>query len=278
MDVFLDYKLVTSVLLILGSLSVKYFLKKGLKYIAKKKKSDHRYLVNSVNNFYNLLLVIVLFYLWSGELQQFAFSIAAFVVAIVLATREYIQCLIGFLYVTSTRPFRVGDWVQTGQFCGEVTATDWAKLTMLEIDQSNYSYTGKTLFVPNNQSITQPIKNLNFLKRYVPHSFTITMENNYDPYQNFDMLLDKAKEYCVDFQGVAERYNALIERSLDITLAGPDPSIGISTTLMGRVNTCFTVFCPTEKAAEIEAMLTRDFFSVRQQSMGIVNLMNQNDE
>lgn len=278
MNIFLDYKLVTSVLLILGSLPLKHYFKLGLKYRAKKKKTDHRYLINSVNNFYNLLLVIILFYLWSSELQQFAFSIAAFVVAIVLATREYIQCFIGFLYVTSTRPFRVGDWVQTGHFCGEVTATDWAKLTMLEIDQSDYSYTGKTLFVPNNQLITQPIKNLNFLKRYVPHNFTITMDHHYDPYENFDLLMERAQGYCVDFQSVAERYNALIERSLDITVAGPDPSIAISTTEMGRVNTSFTIFCPTEKASEIEAKLTKDFFLARNKTMKAENVHDQSDE
>ncbi len=271
MDIFLEYKLTTSILVILLSSPVKHYLKIWLKHWAKKRQSDHRYLINSINNLYNLLLVIMLFYLWSEELQRFAFSIAAFVVAIVLATREYIQCFIGFLYVTSTRPFRVGDWVQTGHFCGEVTATDWAKLTMLEIDQSDYSYTGKTLFIPNNQLITQPIKNLNFLKRYVPHSFIITMANNYDPYKNMDSLLNKAKEYCVDFQSVAERYNALIERSLDIIVPGPDPSIAISTTDMGKINTCFTVFCPTEKASEIEAKLTQDFFSMRENSSKCIN-------
>ncbi len=278
MDFFVDYKLVTSLLMIFLSSPIKYYVKKWLKYRGKKKQVDHRYLINSVNNLYNLALIIILFYLWSEELQRFAFSIAAFVVAIVLATREYIQCFIGFLYVTSTRPFRVGDWVQTGHFCGEVTATDWAKLTMLEIDQSDYSYTGKTLFVPNNQLITQPIKNLNFLKRYVPHNFIITMDSDYNPYENMDYLLLKAKEYCVDFQSVAERYNALIERSLDITVLGPDPSIAVSTTELGRIKTSFTIFCPTEKASEIEAKLTYDFFSIREKNVNRKTQKKSEDE
>jgi small-conductance mechanosensitive channel len=210
--------------------------------------------------------VIAIFYVWNAELQKFALSIAVFVVAIVLATREYIQCFIGFLYVTSIRPFRVGDWVQTGSFCGEVTGTDWAKLTMLEIDPNGYLYTGKTLFIPNNQLITQPIKNLNFLKRYVAHSFTITMDNCYQPYQNLDALLCKAKKYCDDFYGVAERYNSMIERSLDAPLPGPGPSISISTSDLGRIKTIFTVFCPTDQALAIEKKLTYEFFQLKNEN------------
>lgn len=270
MNIFLEHKLITSLLLVVLSYPVKHYLAIWLKSRAKKKQLDHRYLINTLKNLLNLLVVVVIFALWSHELQRFALSIAAFVVAIVLATREYIQCFIGFLYVTSTRPFRIGDWVQTGQFCGEVTATDWAKLTMLEIDQTNYSYTGKTLFIPNNQLITQPIKNLNFLKRYIPHHFTITMNSSYDPYVNIEALLNKAKEYCADFQNVAERYNALIERNLDVSLYGPDPSISISTTDMARIRTSFTIFCPTEKATEIEGKLTHDFFKLKSHGLNSV--------
>jgi small-conductance mechanosensitive channel len=262
MALFLEHKLITSIVLILLSYPIKHYLRAWFKYHADKKKSDHRYLSNSVKNLTNLILVVVLFYLWNAELQRFTLSIAAFAVAIVLATREYIQCFIGFLYVTSTNPFRVGDWVQTGSFFGEVTGTDWAKLTMLEIDSNDYSYTGKTLYIPNNQLITQPIKNLNFLKRYVSHTFTITMSNNYQPYKNLDILLSKAKEYCDDFKDVAERYSAMIERSLDVSLPGPDPSISISTTDLARIKTNFTIFCPTDKASAIENKLTYDFFKL----------------
>lgn len=261
-DLVMEHKLFTSIFIIASAYPVKHYLAKWLKLRARKKKLDHRSVINSVKNILNLLMLIALIYLWNAELQKFALSVAAFVVAIVLATREYIQCLIGFLYVTSTSPFRIGDWVQTGPFCGEVTSTDWAKLTMLEIDQNSYGYTGRTLYIPNNQLITQPIKNLNFLKRYVSHQFSITMNNSYPPYKNKAKLLEKAKEYCADFHNVAERYNTLIQNRLDVLLPGPAPSITIATTEMGRIKTSFVIFCPTEKAVEIQEKLTEDFFSL----------------
>lgn len=277
MSIFFEYKLVASILLILLSYPIKHYLAIWLKKRAKKKQFEYRNVTNTTKNLVNFLLVVILFVLWGDALQKFAFSIAAFIVAIVLATREYIQCLIGFLYVTSTRPFRVGDWVQTGTFCGEVTETDWAKLTMLEIDENSYSYTGKTLFIPNNQLITQPIKNLNFLKRYIPHKFVLTMNHNYDPYKNFDRLLAKAQEYCADFQSVAERYNAMIERTLDVTVAGPEPSISISTTESGRIKTSFTIFCPTDQATGIQKKLTYDFFKFNAESFQHQDLIVSDD-
>jgi len=260
MTLFIEYKLFTSLALIIFILLSKHYLIIWIRYRALKKHKEHRSFTNAFKNIANFGLLIILLYLWSPELQKFAISIAAFIVAIVLATREFIQCFIGFLYITSTNPFRVGDWVQTKDHCGEVISTDWAKLTMLEVDIESYSYTGKTLYIPNNQLITSPIKNLNFLKRYVSHQFTITMESGFDPYKFKSELLDKVKSLCEDFTEVAQRYNSIIERSLDVNIPGPDPVISISTTDLGRVKTTFTIFCPTEKIFEIEESITEFFF------------------
>ena len=278
MNILLEYKFLTSIVFVIFTLLLKHYLIIWIRFTAKKKQKEHRYLTNALKNIFNLAVLIILFYLWIPELQNFAISIAAFVVAIVLATREFIQCFIGFLYITSTNPFRVGDWVQTKDHCGEVISTDWAKLTMLEVDLNSYSYTGKTLFIPNNQLITSPIKNLNFLKRYVSHKFTITMNSGYQPYKYKAELLEVAKQYCEDFKVVAERYNSIIERSLDVVIPGPEPEISITTTELGRINTTFVIFCPTEKSFEIEEKLTEYFFNLVQSSGNSVARTVNEDE
>jgi small-conductance mechanosensitive channel len=192
-------------------------------------------------------------------MQNFAFSIAAFSVAIVLATREFIQCVIGFFYLVSTRPFRIGDWIEVDQFVGEVSATDWIKTTLLEVNIKTYEYTGKTLFIPNNKLMTSPIKNLNFLKRYATHHFIITRDQSVNPFVFIDKIIENAKSYCADFHDVAVRYNQMIERRLDITISGPDPHIKISTTELGDTEIEITIFCPTERAIEIEQAIYADF-------------------
>ncbi|MFT2091313.1 mechanosensitive ion channel family protein [Paraglaciecola sp. 2405UD69-4] len=241
------------------ALSTKYLIVKWLRSHAKSKGADKRDLVNNVKNFLNFMMIVLILGIWSHEIQKFAFSIAAFSVAIVLATREFIQCVIGFFYLVSTRPFRIGDWIEVGEFVGEVSATDWIKSTLLEVNIENYEYTGKTLFIPNNKLMTSPIKNLNFLKRYATHHFIITRDQSVNPFVFIDKILENAKQYCEDFYDVAVRYNQMIERRLDVPITGPDPQIKVSTTELGDTEIEITIFCPTERAIEIEQAICADF-------------------
>ena len=255
----LTNKYVQTLLLILLFFAVKQLLVKVIKL---KSRKDKRLQINMVNNIFTLLLLIMIVNVWSEEIQKFAISIAAFIVAIVLATREFIQCFIGFVYLLSSRPFRIGDWIQVGDHFGEVHSTDWAKLTLLEVNRDDYQYTGKTLYVPNSQLITSVIKNLNFLKRYAMHHFTIVRDDSVNPFEFLDTLYEKAQQYCNDFNEVAIRYNQLIESRLDINITGPEPHIQVATSDIGNTQVFFTIFCPTERALEIEQQLTCDFMQL----------------
>jgi small-conductance mechanosensitive channel len=261
-DLIISNKLILTLLIALALTALKHSLVKLVKKIARKKGSDKRDLVNNIRNFLNFVLIVVLLSIWASELQRFALSIAAFAVAIVLATREFIQCIIGFFYLMSTRPFRIGDWIQVGEYVGEVSETDWIKSTLLEVDIHAYEYTGKTLYIPNNKLITSPIKNLNFLKRYATHHFTIIRDSSVNPFLFLDELYEKALHYCEAFKDVAARYNQIIERRLDVKIAGPDPHISISTTELGDTCVKFVVFCPTEQASKIEGKITEDFMAL----------------
>nr|WP_259366897.1 mechanosensitive ion channel family protein [Colwellia sp. BRX8-7] len=162
----------------------------------------------------------------------------------------------------SSRPFRIGDWVQVGNHYGEVHSTDWAKLTLLEVNVDDYQYTGKTLYLPNSQLITSVIKNLNFLKRYAMHHFTIVRDDSVNPFEFIDELYTRASLYCSDFKEVAIRYNQLIENRLEVNITGPEPHIQVATSEVGDTQIFFTIFCPTEIALEIEQKLTADFMTL----------------
>ncbi|TKB47484.1 mechanosensitive ion channel family protein [Thalassotalea mangrovi] len=256
-------KLMITALVIILSFLLKQVIIRLLKSKASKTGVDHRHTLNTVRNIVNLLVVIAVFIVWSAELQKFAISIAAFVVAIVLVTKEIIQCFIGFIYMQSTAPFRIGDWIKIGDFTGEVSETDWAKVILLEVDINTYEYTGKSVFIPNNQFMTLPLKNLNFMRRYVNHTFSIVREANHiNPFVLKQPLLDKALSYCHPFNDVAERYNALIENRLEVKISGPAPSVTITTTELGKVKVTFSVFCPTHEAFVIEQKLTNDMLQL----------------
>ncbi len=262
LDLILHNRLAATLLITTVVISIKYLLVSLIRNRAKRVGKDRRYLVSNIRNLLNFTLVLVLLSIWINEIQNFALSIAAFAVAIVLATREFIQCVIGFFYLMSSRPFRIGDWIQVDDFAGEVSATDWIKTTVLEVDLERYQYTGKTVFIPNNKLISSPIKNLNFLRRYVTHHFTITRDEDVNPYLFIDALRERAKQECSDFYDVATRYNHIIERRLDVKISGPEPHIEVSTNDIGHTQIRCTIFCPTERALEIEQKVTAAFMQM----------------
>ncbi|CAM4186105.1 mechanosensitive ion channel family protein [Pseudoalteromonas ostreae] len=254
------------VLISLAMITIAFTLKalvdKFARHKAEKKEKDIRYISHNIKHFINLATVLLLLFVWSTEIQNFALSIAAFAVAIVFATREFIQCIIGFFYLVTTRPFRVGDWVQVGEYYGEIAETDWIKTTMHEIDMHTYQFSRKTIYIPNNKLITSPIKNLNFVKRFTTHHFSIVRKESFNPYPIYETLTTKAKQYCEEFQDVAGRYNSIIERKLDAKISGPEPEIHFSTTELGEFKASFTLFCPTDKALGIEHKLTAFFMEL----------------
>ncbi|WP_444922165.1 mechanosensitive ion channel family protein [Microbulbifer sp. CnH-101-G] len=227
-------------------------------------KADKRRRINTVHNLGNLLLVIGVIAVWITELREFALSIAAFSVAIVLALREVVQCLVGGLYQANMRSFTVGDWVKVGDQFGEVTDSDWLSTTLLEIDPHGLGngYTGTTLYIPNNAFFTQPVKNLNFKRRYIEHSFSITRESGkVNPFEAKNFIAERLKEHCESFREVAERYCKLIENRMGVELAGPDAKVCITSNELGHDVITVTVFCPREEATNIEQLVTEDFYN-----------------
>lgn len=220
--------------------------------------TNRRYKVNLFKNIANLLILIGVVAFWATELQSLAFSIAAFMVAIVLATREFIQCFLGYMYAVSARPFRVGDWVQLNHMSGEVVELDWAKVTLLEIDEHSSDYTGRHLYIPNSQIVTKSVVNLNFLKRYALHSFMVTLEPIANPYEVLPQLIERARVYCEPFKDVAERYKSYIERQLDTEFIEIEPVVEIVTNQYAKFQISVTLFCPSELKHELQQSMTAD--------------------
>lgn len=254
-----SHKLLTSLFMVVLFLAVKKILIKLLRHQSKRRGEDKRHSINTIDQLGNALLVVLLLTLWANELQSLALSIAAFMVAIVFATRELIQCFIGFVYYMTTRPFRVGNWVQLGNHVGEVVELDWAKTTLLEVDPESYTYTGKHVYVPNNQLMNQVVKNLNFLRRYRLHNFQITNEPFANPYVLLAPFQATVTEHCAHFRVVAERYKSLIERNLDAGFISIDPEIEIVTNHLAKIIIKIGLFCPSDEAFTLEQKIRADW-------------------
>lgn len=210
------------------------------------------------------LLLIALFLLWQSEISQFALSLTAIAVAVVVASKEIILCFTGSIQRASSRSFQIGEWIEVGSLCGEVIEHNLMATKIQEIDlqHGTYNYTGKTVTFPNSLFFTTPVKNLNFMKRYVYHEFSITVKETANLYPLVPSLLARIDDHCEDFYEVATRYNHVIERHAGVDLPGADPHIQVTTTELGDPQVHVRLFCPTERATELEQLIREDFMTM----------------
>ncbi|MCG9682174.1 mechanosensitive ion channel family protein [Vibrio sp. Isolate23] len=208
--------------------------------------------------------VLLLFILWKSEINEFALSVTAIAVAIVVASKEIILCFTGSIQRASSRSFRVGDWIEVGKLCGEVIEHNMMATVIQEIDlhHGQYHYTGKTATLPNSMFFTYPVKNLNFMKRYVYHNFSIVLAEFVNLYPLVPIMIEKIEEHCHYFSDVATRYNAMIEKHAGVDLPGAEPHIHINSGATGEQVVHFMIFCPTDKATHLEQEIRKDFMEL----------------
>lgn len=210
-----------------------------------------------------LLIILGLVAIWWPELREFALSIAAAAVALVIATKELILCFSGSVLKAGSGAFGIGDWIEVGDLRGEVIEQSVLSTTIQELDteNNNYEYTGKTVTIPNSLFLTQSVKNMNFMKRYVFHRFTIVTEPELNPFEAKAWILQRIDTYSEEFIDIARRYNAMIEKRAGIDIPGAEPRVRIRTSDAGRNEFTVIIFCPTAQAVELEQRVTRDFMT-----------------
>lgn len=217
--------------------------------------------LSNVKNGSAMGIALGLFLIWLPQLETFALSITAFVVALVIATKELILCVSGSILRASSNAYSVGDWIEVGEIRGEVIDRNLVATTLVELDPSKNTYerTGKTVVVPNSMLLTHAVKNMNFMRRYVFHSFTLTTDFDVDVFEARRVILEKAAIYSAGFAEVARRYNGIIERNSGIDIAGPEPRVRITTSSLGKLEFTVIIFCPAREAWELEQKITEDF-------------------
>lgn len=260
----MTYKLVFTALIFLVMGITRRFLLSMIRGDVSFLSDDQRKWMSRTKNGVFAGTLIALFILWQSEINEFALSVTAIAVAIVVASKEIILCLTGSIQRASSRSFRVGDWIEVGQLCGEVIDHNMMATVIQEIDllHGQYHYTGKTATLPNSMFFTYPVKNLNFMKRYVFHNFKIVVPHFVNLFPLLPELRTRIQEHFSHFIDVARRYNSMIEKHAGVDLPSAEPHIEITSTNAGELVVHFMIFCPTERANQFEQMIRQDFMEI----------------
>ena len=248
-------EVITSLIIIGAFLIVRIFLIRLIKSGPEILTDEQRRWGVRIKNATWIAILIGLFFVWAPQLHTLALSITAFALAVVIATKELLTCLIGGFLRAGTRGFKVGDWLSVEGITGEIIDIDLVGKT--------YQFTGKSHYVPNSKLLTNSFSKLTFMKTFVIHDVQVTLQNvPADP----ELLMGKLKEitekHFAPHHEEAIKFNEEFERVSGLDLHDADPQFFLSTRDFSHVIFTARLLLPTKLAASLESDIILEFLSL----------------
>lgn len=223
---------------------------------------ERRRWVTRIKNGTFVVVFIGLAMIWAPQLQTFALSLTAFVVAFVIATKEMILCFTGSLLRMSTQPYKVGDWVTIDSVMGEVVDIDAFTTRVEEIDHKTLQYTGKKITIPNAKLFTTQVENKNFIKNYMFMDIALAVQcGDIDPSDIFNRFQDIVAGHIAPLRADADSFMKRVSRKAGIDFRDASPSFGMRTSDLGHYIFTTRICVPTAQAEAVNIAITRDFLS-----------------
>jgi small-conductance mechanosensitive channel len=190
----------SSIFLLIFLLLFKYLVTHQIQNSKMPREVRRRWLIN-IRNWSTLLIILGLAIIWSAAIHNFALSLAAIAVAMVLATKELILCILGGILKASSQPFKMGDRVEIDGMRGDIIGGNLLVTQILEIGPDNltHQYTGRSISLPNSLFLSKPVLNESFMHKYVLHVFKVPLKDAENWKVAEEIMLKAANHECEPF-------------------------------------------------------------------------------
>ncbi len=163
-----------------------------------------------------VLAIALLAWLWSDTFHSIATLLGLVAAALVLALKDLVANMAGWLLIHSRRLFRVGDRIEVSGHTGDVIDIKLFEFTLVEVgnwvdaDQSS----GRLIHVPNGKVLTEPLANYTKDFNYIWNelSVVITFESNWQKAKSIlediatRVLADTSQDARRQLKKAAQRY------------------------------------------------------------------------
>lgn len=226
----LSVTVISSIILIVSIIILRALIARYIKRRVSSAELRRRWLVQSRNGML-LLLVVGLLFIWGEELRTLALSIVALTLAIVVATKELILCVIGTILKTGAGSFNIGDRIQIKDFRGDVIDQNLLATTILEVGPSKgiHQRTGRMTVIPNALFVSEPVINESYTHNYFLHVFTVPFNRNDHWKAAQEAFLESAKRHCAPYIDEARKHMERLsdEKGLDVPTIEPRVTLQI---------------------------------------------------
>ncbi|HTL11167.1 MAG TPA: mechanosensitive ion channel family protein, partial [Bdellovibrionota bacterium] len=199
--------------------------------------------------------------IWAHEIRVFALSVVALTVAGVVATKEFLLCVVGGIYKASARPFQVADRIEILKFRGDVIDHNLFTTTLFEVgpEHTVHQYTGRTIVLPNSVFLTNPLFNETYNRRFVLHTFTVPFKRTDDWRLAEKLLLESAFQEVGPYLAEAKQYMSHLERTQGLDAPVMDPRANIHFPDPERIDLVMRVPVPAQRKGRMEQLILRGF-------------------
>ncbi len=243
-------------------LLVRYLLIRSIKRRSIILSREQRRWISHIKGTSIILIIIGLSFIWAPHLHTFAISLAAFAVALVIATKEMILCLMGALVRVTSQPFRIGDWITIDGLMGEVIDVNAFSTSLQEVEMKDkgFHYSGRTIQIPNSKYFTSNVENANFNKDFIYTDFKIHVEtSDISVNELLDALILIADRYYAPFRERSYAFRRKVESKSFIDIPDPEPMVFVQKNSFDAITFKIRAFVPTAEAERFAHRITRDF-------------------
>ncbi len=254
------FKIAASVLLVALVLTLRAALSRTLRRAAPKSEIRRRWLV-TIRNVAWVVIALGLVPIWLETIGNFGTAILAVAVAVVIATKELIQGVLGSFVRTATDMYSIGDRIEVGSHRGDVVDLNLFSTTILEVGPKAPSHlrTGRTVSIPNGMLLTTTVTNESSMNRFVVHTLSVPVSLDDDWKKAEAALLEAAETECTTFLQEARRHMATLEREHGLSRLPLKPRVLLEFGQPDRVNLLVRVPAPVGRQGTVEQAILRRY-------------------
>lgn len=221
-----------------------------------------RQLIVINKNLLSALCGLILFVIWAGKLAGFALSLAAIAGALLIVSKETIMSFHGYLIITFTKPFTIGDFIEIANIKGKVIDYNLVSVTLANTDVSN-QLTGKTTIVPNSTFLSTPCVNASSTGQFSMDILKIALPLDADVIFATQCAEAAALEVTKSWVDSANEHLESLEEQAQLSLPSARPRVLWESEDTGKshvLNIRFT--CPKEKRVDCEQLIFIGFWKL----------------
>jgi small-conductance mechanosensitive channel len=198
--------------------------------------------------------------IWASKLSGLALSLAAVAGAILIVSKEMLLCGLGYVFITFSRSFNVGDFIETSNGSGQVLDVDLFATTLMETG-SMHQYTGRRLSIPNAIFFGHPVRNLSTTGQFVVDTLRLTIPVEFDLSRVEELALAAARTVCADWQAEAVTHMERLGTVELVALPNAEPKAIFEPVDAKETHLLIRFACPAKRRAAATQALMKTFWA-----------------